>query len=74
MNEKQAKRLRRAARLWTAIAKKELTKGPSAEVVAKKFVTNIRSGWWRLTHRGRGRVGRLLVCGELFAAAMSRVS
>lgn len=61
MNEKQAKRLRRAARAQ----RKALD-----SVQVTPLVARIRASWPALAHRRRGQVGRLLFrCNLLSAVA-----
>lgn len=58
MNEKQAKRLRRACKAYIREKQPGLEKGPRAEEAADRICAVVRRLWPRLTHRERGQVMR----------------
>lgn len=60
MNEKQAKRLRRAQRRYIVENKHMMNSGPSAERAAELLSTVVADSWPLLNHKQRGRVmGRI---------------
>lgn len=60
MNQKQAKRLRRAQRQYVKLHKPALDNGPMAAVVAFKAAAVVETVWPNLNHKGRGQLGSLL--------------
>ena len=61
MNERQAKRLRRAQRRYIDENQHRMEPGPTAARVAGFLRDVVVSNWHRLNHKQRGRVmGRIL--------------
>ena len=70
MNEKQAKRIRRAMRAYVLEERPNMTRGPRAAEAARQLTSILHACWPRLTsHRARGRIGAMLRAGRLSDAA-----